>query len=164
MAPAGDEIHGGKGFRLRLVRTAAETGGEVLEMEATYGGSGRLPPEHFHPAQDERFEVLDGAVRAMVGGTERVYRQGDTFEVPAGTPHQMAADEPARMRWEVRPALRTEQFFKEIYKERSAKGLRAFLRRAAVLSEFRGEFRLTSPPDALQRLLFGAVAPLGRRL
>ena len=45
-------------FRLRLVRTAAETGGEVLEMKATYRGADWLPPEHLHPQQAERFEVL----------------------------------------------------------------------------------------------------------
>jgi hypothetical protein len=49
MARVGQEIHGPDGFRLRLVRTAAETGGELLEMEATYGGTGQLPPEHLHP-------------------------------------------------------------------------------------------------------------------
>jgi hypothetical protein len=35
VAFAGQEIHGQDGFRLRLIRTAAETDGELLEMEAT---------------------------------------------------------------------------------------------------------------------------------
>ena len=42
MARAGQEIEG-YGMRLRLVRTAAETDGELLEMEATYEG-----PAAFH--------------------------------------------------------------------------------------------------------------------
>ncbi len=57
---SGQEIKGPDGYRLRLVATGAETGGEVLEMEATYGGAGALPPEHLHPRQVERFEVLEG--------------------------------------------------------------------------------------------------------
>ena len=103
MAHAGQEIEGRDGFRLKLLRTAAETGGELLEMEATYGGTGGLPPEHFHPRQAERFEVLEGKVRAAVDGTERSYVAGDVFEVPAGTPHQMTGDGPARINWQVRP-------------------------------------------------------------
>ena len=46
------------GFRLRLVRTSAETGAELLEMEARHPGTGFLPPEHLHPQQVEHFEVL----------------------------------------------------------------------------------------------------------
>lgn len=37
------------------------------------------------------------------------------FEVPAGTSHQVAAEGPAVLRWEVRPALRTAEFFERLY-------------------------------------------------
>ena len=142
MARAGQEIHGQDGFRLRLVKTAAETGGELLEMEASYGGTGRLPPEHLHPRQVERFEVLEGNLRAIVDGTERRYGQGETFEVPAGTPHQMTADEPSRVRWEVRPALRTAEFFERLYGggSDSAKAAPPI---AELLAEFSDEVRFT---------------------
>ena len=59
MARAGQEIRGQDDFRLRLLRTSAETGGELLEMEASYSGEAPMPPEHLHPSQDERFEVID---------------------------------------------------------------------------------------------------------
>jgi len=61
--------------------------------------------------------VLEGAIRAIVGGTERRYGAGETLEVPAGTPHQMTSEGPARVRWEVRPALRTAEFFERLYGE-----------------------------------------------
>lgn len=108
-------IEGPGGFELHLVRTGAETGGEVLEMEAIYGGSDTLPPEHLHPQQTERFEVLEGSIRAIIGGTEHRYEAGDEFQVPPGTPHRMGAEKPARMRWETRPALRTAEFFERLY-------------------------------------------------
>ena len=142
MAHAGQEIHGQNGFRLRLLRTAAESGGQVLEMEATYGGTSWLPPEHLHPSQDERFEVLEGAVRAIVGGTDRRYGPGETFEVPAGTPHQMAAEGPARVRWEVRPALRTAEFFERLYGD-GEDSARAATSVADFLAEFSDEIRMT---------------------
>ena len=135
MAHAGQVIHGQGGFRLRLVQTGAETGGELLEMEATYGGGGSLPPEHLHPRQVERFEVLEGAVRAIVGGEERRYETGDTFEIDAGTRHTMTGHGPARLRWEVRPALRTAEFFERLHGGGITDG-------AAFLVEFSEEFRL----------------------
>jgi quercetin dioxygenase-like cupin family protein len=143
MAHAGQEIHGPHGYLLRLVRTAAETDGEVLEMEATFGGTGALPPEHFHPRQVERFEVLEGTIRAIIGGTERRYGRGETFDVPAGTPHQMGAEEPSRMRWEVRPALRTAEFFERLYGD-GPDSARAATSIADFLAEFSDEMRITS--------------------
>jgi quercetin dioxygenase-like cupin family protein len=142
VAHAGQEIQGQNDFRLRLVRTAAETGGEVLEMEATYGDTSQLPPEHLHPRQDERFEVLEGTMRTIVGGTEHSYGPGETFEVPAGTPHQMASEGPARVRWEVRPALRTAEFFERLHGD-DADSARAASSVADFLAEFSDEIRLT---------------------
>lgn len=134
MAHAGQEIVGQNGFRLRLVRTAAETGGELLEMEATYGGDGRLPPEHMHPSQLERFEVLEGAVRTIIDGVERRYEPGEAFEVPAGTRHQMTGDGPARVRWQVTLALRTAEFFECLHSGGSP----------TILEDFRDEIRFTA--------------------
>ena len=144
MAHAGQEIQGPNGFRLRLIRTGAETGGELLEMEATYGAGSWLPPEHFHPGQVERFEVLDGAMRTIIGGVERRYESGETFEVPVGTPHQMTGDGPSRVRWQVTPALRTAELFERLYggKDGGASGGGGI---ADLLEEFRNEIRFGAP-------------------
>jgi quercetin dioxygenase-like cupin family protein len=131
---AGDVIEGPNGYRLRLVRTGAETDGELLEMEATYAGEGPPPPEHLHPHQEERFVVLKGSVRARIDGAERVYLMGERFVIPAGTAHTISATEPARIRWEVRPALRTAEFFVRLYGSGAGEGF---------LEEFAEEFRLT---------------------
>ena len=137
MPHAGQQIDGPGGFRLLLVRVE----GGVLEMEAAYPGGARMPPEHLHPRQAERFEVLEGAVEAVIDGARSRFSAGNVFEVPVGVPHQMApADGPARVRWEVRPALRTAEFFERLYGEGpdSARALGA-----AFLEEFSEEIRLT---------------------
>jgi quercetin dioxygenase-like cupin family protein len=142
MAHTGQEIHGRGGFRLRLVRTADDTAGEVLEMEATYSGTGEMPPEHLHPKQVERFQILEGTVRTLIGGAERRYGPGEAFEVPAGTPHQMAAEEPSRVRWEVRPALRTAEFFERLYGDGpDSAGVATSI--AEFFAQFSDEIRLT---------------------
>jgi quercetin dioxygenase-like cupin family protein len=139
VAQAGQEIGSPGGMELRFLQTGAETGGELLEMEATYPGDGSMPPMHLHPSQAERFEILEGSMRAVIGNEERVYEAGAVFEVPPGTPHQMGAREPTRMRWEVRPALRTAEFFERLYGEGpgSAREMGG-----AFWAEFEAEFRL----------------------
>jgi Cupin domain len=88
---------------------------ETLVVEAAWQGGDGPPPAHLHPAQEERFEVLDGVLRTVVGDDEQVARAGATFTVPAGVVHQMWAPEgPARARWETRPAGRTEEWFRRL--------------------------------------------------
>ncbi len=90
---------------------------EVLVMETTYAAGGAPAPAHFHPAQDEHFVVISGVVRTVVDGEERILREGDELIVPAGTPHEFGGhpDEAARVRWEVRPPLRTWEFFEGMF-------------------------------------------------
>jgi hypothetical protein len=58
--------------------------------------------------------------------------------VPAGTPHQMTGDGPARVRWRVTPALRTAEFFERLY------GGETGADRMELLEEFRDEIRFTA--------------------
>ena len=134
MAHEGQLFEAPDGNTLRLVRITDE----LLEMEATYGGEGALPPPHFHPSQDERFEVLEGAVQVVVDGEERRHGAGEAFDIPAGTVHQMGGDGAARVRWEVRPALNTARFFEELYEGVPMQDPAAFLARYAA------EFRLAA--------------------
>jgi quercetin dioxygenase-like cupin family protein len=139
MAHAGQEIRGPNQFRLRIDRVEDE----VLEMEASYAEAASLPPEHFHPRQAERFEVLEGSFRAIIGGAEHRFGTGETFEVPVGTPHQMAAEGPARLKWEVRPALRTAEFFERLY-GKGPDSAREAASPDEFLTEFADEIRFTA--------------------
>ena len=114
MAQAGQELHGPDGYVLRLVSIEPE----LLQMEATYGGTGQFPPRHYHPSQDEHFEVLEGTLEARIGGEPRTLGAGDSFDVPAGTPHAMWNPGPgeARALWRTSPALETEPFFETMWK------------------------------------------------
>jgi len=139
---------------------------EVLEVEATYGPGGSPPPSHFHPAQDEHFEVLEGALRVRAGDVEQVLRAGAEIDIARGTSHQMwnAEDAPARVRWETRPRGRTEDWFRGIdAAQPEGGGSPGPLAQAVMLSEYDDTFRLAVGPEILVR---GAVSGLGlvRRL
>jgi quercetin dioxygenase-like cupin family protein len=140
------------GLSLRFVQTAADTGGELLEMEATYEPSSSPPVSHFHPRQEEHFEILEGTMKARIGDEPvRELGAGDTLDIEAGTVHAMWNDGPqrARTRWETRPALRTEQFFEQTAQvfrdaqeqEREPDGNRL----AAIVETYSDEFRIGAP-------------------
>ena len=109
---------------------------ELLVMEQSYEAGAEGPPPHFHPSQHEHFEVLEGAIALKIGHAHSVVPAGESFDIPQGTIHTMgpAGGEPARVRWEVRPALRTEQFLTEMPE--------AFDERLAHIQRFAAEFRL----------------------
>lgn len=114
MADEGEsELRLGPTARLRVVRSCPEE----LEVEATYTPGSQAPPNHLHPAQDEHFEILEGAMQVQLdGGPTRTISAGDTLDVPRGTPHVMwnSAAAPARTRWITRPAGRTEDWFRTL--------------------------------------------------
>ena len=114
MVHAGQELTG-SGNYLRFIRTAAETDGALLEMESTYREGAQLPAAHLHPSQDEYFEVLEGTVTTIIDGVETSHAVGETFHVPAGVVHQMVGEAGTRLNWQVRPALRTAEFFEGLY-------------------------------------------------
>jgi quercetin dioxygenase-like cupin family protein len=128
---------------------------ELLAMEAHYGQADKPPPEHYHPRQEERFTGVSGSVRVRLDGVERMLDPGDELTVPAGTPHAFWNPQPgeAVLRWEVRPALRTEQMFRDIAAAGSTP------RAALAVSRYREEFRLA---NALQRALLDVLGGVAR--
>jgi quercetin dioxygenase-like cupin family protein len=171
MARSGDVLTQPRGDRLVFVATAADTDGALLEMDVTYPPHTRAPAPHLHPHQEETFRVLQGALRAVIDGEERRYGPGETFVVPAGTPHTMHADadEPTRFVWQVRPALRTEDFFEAVWRlagagRTNAAGRPHVLQGAVLMRAYAAEFRLLRPPRWLQRPLFAVLATIGHAL
>lgn len=159
------------GSRLTVRQAGAATGDELLEMEARYPAHSPQPPAHYHPYQEERFQVLQGRFRAGIDGKERVYETGETFIVPANTPHWMhnVGDMEGRLLWQVRPALETQAFLETMWGleadgKTNASGVPNLLQLAVILQEYRNEFRAASPPYAVQRILFAILAPVGRLL
>ena len=167
MARAGDELLG-LSRRLVFRRTAADTTGDLVEVDA-YSEPGLSPPRvHYHPRQEERFEVVSGELFTHVDGVERTYGAGETFVLPPGSRHSMhnAGDEEVHFIWQTRPALKTEAFFETIYGlardgKTNKQGVPNLLHAAVLMREYQDEFRLAQPPFAVQKLLIGLLAPIG---
>jgi quercetin dioxygenase-like cupin family protein len=140
----------------------------ALEVEGRWGPGGSPPPKHFHPSQDERFEVLEGELHAKVDGTEQVLGPGDTLDIPRGAVHQMwnPGEAEARATWRTTPALRTASWFRAIDAlHRSGRvgsnGMPGPLAFGVMLSEYRDIFRLAGP-DLILRPVLAGLGVIGR--
>ena len=169
MARSGDVLSNRAGHQLIFRQTADETGGALLEVEALYPPHSQAPTEHYHPSQEERFEILEGEIRASIDGHVTTYKAGDVFTIPVGTRHWMhnASDAPARVLWQTRPALQTETFFETTWGlardgQTRPNGSPRLLQAVVVGQAYAQEFRLSRPPYFLQQLLFWVLAPVGR--
>jgi quercetin dioxygenase-like cupin family protein len=170
MAYAGQTISNPvSGERITFMQTARDTGGELLEFELELTPDGRVPGAHVHPAQEERFHVLDGTMKFRRGLRRIVATAGDTVIVPAGTVHKFAnaGDDVARCRVEVVPALDMEQLLEttvELAIEGNVmrSGMPKPLHLALFVGRFRREVRAPFPPAFVVRALMAPLAALAR--
>ena len=173
MAKAGDElVIPVAGLRTVFRKTARQTSGELLQVDWIGSPGWTTGPDHVHPRQDERFEVLSGRLGLRVGGVERVHGVGDVIVVSAGSPHAAwtAGDDEVHVLVDFRPALRTETAFETLAGlARDGKTNKAGapinpLRFALVLRHFEEEIKFVRPPLAVQRVILGALARVARLL
>ena len=141
---------------------------KMLDVEGVYAAGGSPPPKHFHPSQDEHFEVLAGRLEVRVDGEQRSLAAGETIDIPRGAVHQIwnPGDHEARVIWQTSPGLRTEKWFRAIdalHREgRVGKdGMPGPLAFGVLLSEYRDRFRLAGPDVALRPAL-GLLGAIGR--
>ena len=171
MAHAGQTIENPlSGERITFRKTAADTGGELLAFDLELSPDGHVPGMHVHPIQEERFEVVAGTMRFRKGRKKVVAKAGDVVVVPPGTAHKFAnaGDETARVRVEVRPALRMENLFETAVAlaeegRTNRKGMPKPLDLALFVREFSDEVQGAFPPLWVQRLTLAPVAWLARK-
>jgi mannose-6-phosphate isomerase-like protein (cupin superfamily) len=160
----GDPTHEDATSRVWYLRTARSSDGEVHEQRVEYFPGSPFPPAHLHPAQDEHFEVEVGAMLFVVDGDERRVEAGQTLNIPRGTVHRArnaSSTEPAVVRWETRPALRTTDFFSTAARlgdDASPLDL------ALLAHEYRDVFRLVGPRAPLVPVVARVARWTGRSL
>ena len=172
MARAGQEIDNpAMGARIRFVQVAGDTGGSLLEFDFFLKPGGVVATDHLHPHQDERFEVLSGAMQGHVDGQRHVVVAGQDSVVDAGVPHAWhnAGEGEAHLRVQFRPALDTEDMFDAVFAlaregRTDERGVPRLPHRLAMLAAFPREFRPAGMPLPVHRALVTLLAPLGRRL
>lgn len=169
MATRGERFKMPDGSVYVVRQPAAETGGEVVEMEFILPSGCVPPPPHVHPSQVEGYEVLEGSFEVVIDGRWRTLTAGESASVPVGALHTFRnrSGDVVRVRNWHRPALRFEQFI-----ERTCEVLRAaevkrkrdprvFLYLSMVMLEFEETLTATRRRD---RVPMQALAWLARRM
>jgi mannose-6-phosphate isomerase-like protein (cupin superfamily) len=118
----------------------------VLVAHLFVAPGGRVALAHRHPNSRERFHVLAGQVGFKIAGEEEAsvvveVAPGDRFVEMIGTFFGLARDGKV-----------------------DGKGIPHPLQLAVTASAYRDTMVPASPPEAVQRLAFGILAPLGRAL
>ena len=160
------------GEAMTFLLTGRETSGELLRIDMRVSPGGFAAGEHVHPDQEERFEIARGEITLRVDGVERRYVRGEQITIPAGTPHVWwnSGSDDLRVTLEFRPAGRFDEFITTFFAlaragKTNRRGVpRNLLQLAVTFAEYRDVLVATRPPQAVQRLLFALLAPLGRWL
>ena len=167
---AGDTIENPvTGETVHFLRAAADTDGELVEIECTVQPGGGVAAAHVHPFQSERFEVLEGSLEFRRGRRKLTATAGDVVAVEAGTVHSFrnVGDGPARFVCEVRPALQFERFVETMFGlaadgKTNRKGMPSPLRLAVIADTHFDDLRLPYVPAFAQKAALATGAALGR--
>jgi quercetin dioxygenase-like cupin family protein len=172
MAAAGDWYENTRTSELaRVVEAPQDNDGTYLVADLWVAPGGSVMTEHVHDHLDERFTVLEGELAVLIDGVTTVAAAGETVGIRAGQVHDWrnAGATTAHVTVEIlgakagRFARMIEAAFGLANTGRTNdRGLPSPLWLAALATEYADVMRVTRPPAAVQRLLFGPLAALAR--
>jgi mannose-6-phosphate isomerase-like protein (cupin superfamily) len=142
----------------------------VLVSHLFIAPGGRVSVKHRHPSLTERFRVLHGEVGFLIGAEERVLGPGEAAEVPPDTLHDwwQVGTEEAQVLVEVEPGERFVEMVGAFFGlardgKVDKKGVPHPLQLAVSAKGYSDVMVVATPPPWVQKLLFGVLAPIGRR-
>jgi quercetin dioxygenase-like cupin family protein len=152
---------------IHFLQTKNDTGGKLLEMEATYQPHSTEPVAHYHPFQEEDFTVLAGELTVIIKGQRSILKAGDSLHVAQGVEHAMYnnSNNKTVVNWQVRPAMDTEHLLETTAGLASdgrvnKKGMPGILQVALMANKYSKVFRLSKPAFAIQKIVFVILTPL----
>jgi quercetin dioxygenase-like cupin family protein len=159
-------VTGERGTILELPYTNPD-GRASVELTALVGA--RVVGEHRHPALVERFTVLEGELTLKLGGQTSILGEGESAVIEPGAWHDWwnGSDRDARARVEITPGERFAHMIETLFGlarlgYTNSKGMPDPLQLALIAREFSDVIVFRSPPPAVQRALFGALAAVAR--
>jgi mannose-6-phosphate isomerase-like protein (cupin superfamily) len=158
----GEDIVEGRGMRIRRDDSSSKEV-ERAHVEGSRGANGG--PPHIHLHQEERFIVHTGALNVRRGRQRIKVGPGEDIRIPPKVIHTFVAESESTYTVEFRPALRIEQFFRDLFAlPTDRRGNPRISDAARLVRAYPDEF-LYMPfiPVALQRALAIPLSKLGSR-
>ena len=126
--------------------------------------------EHLHPALHESFSVEQGELTVLRDGRRSTLRAGERVDIEPCVWHDWWNEGavPAVVRVEVTPGERFVHLLETLFGlarggHVNARGMPKPLQLALTATEFSDVVVLRKPPAVVQRVAFGALAPIARR-
>lgn len=152
-----------------ILRQAPHAGDARLVADLYARPGAAVVGEHVHPTSTEAFTVVRGSLGIRLDGTESLATAGTRVVVPPNTPHDWwnAGSDTAWVIVEVDPGHRFEAMIRNLFGlaadgRTDDTGRPGLLQAALLAREFDDTIQFTSPPRAIQRALFAALAPIAR--
>jgi quercetin dioxygenase-like cupin family protein len=144
--------------------------GDRLAADLRVRPGGGVVGEHYHPSLTERFRIVGGRLQVNLDGERRVLETGADVTILPGMVHDWSNasnEEEARVLVDVAPGRRFELMVTTLFGlandgKSNSKGLPRPAQLAVLAEEFADIVRFTKPPVAVQKLLFGPLALIGR--
>jgi quercetin dioxygenase-like cupin family protein len=104
------------GARFTPLESTTQSGGARVEFEIVAPPGAPGPPPHYHPPQQESWQVLDGELTVTIDGQERTLAGGDEVTIAPGTVHTFANRGSADVRFRDlhTPALDFEEYIETL--------------------------------------------------
>jgi quercetin dioxygenase-like cupin family protein len=145
-----------------------DAGRAVADLTALPGA--RVVGEHLHPALHESFTVRKGELTVLRDGQRSVLGAGERADIDPGVWHDWwnEGHQDAIVRVEITPGERFAHMIETLFglaREGyvNKRGMPHPLQLALIATEFADVIVFRKPPAAVQRVLFGALAPIARR-
>jgi hypothetical protein len=154
------EILEGRSLRIRRDESSSD---EVLRAHVEAAKGANAGPLHIHVRQEERF-IVDRGMLLVRPGRERIHvGPGEDVRIPAKVRHTFEAEVDSTYTVEFRPALRVEEFFRDLFALPTDKRGNPHLGDAARLMRAYPDEFLYFPfvPVSVQRALAVPLSKLG---
>lgn len=153
-----------------VVRVAPqESNGYLLVADVYVRPGGAVMGEHIHPSYTETYTMLRGRLAVRRDGRDLDLAPGMRLGIAPATPHDFwnSGRDEVRFVLEVQPATRFVSMIRNLFLlaqdgKTDAQGRPGLLQGVAYGREFADACRFTSPPPAVQRVMFGLLGPLAR--
>lgn len=152
---------------VRFLPTNDDSRDSLLEMETMYIPFSKEPPVHYHPYQEEYFQVLKGELTVRLNNEVKIYREGATIHIKKYVRHSMwnSGFTTAVVSWKVFPAMDTADFLRTMTALSNAgmtneKGVPALPLMIFLLRKYRKSFRLDKPPGFVLSILYILLTPV----
>src|SRR5450432_1434922 len=154
MIKQGDKVVNARtGQIMVFLKTSAETNGQLLQIDCISPPTSVKEPEHVHPYQENKFEIISGSCHFSVSGKEQVIGPGQSISIPPNVRHYFwnSGDTEAHYIQEFRPALNIATFFDTFFAlsrdgKLNSKGIPNFFHASIIMLKYKNEIRVISPP------------------